>query len=363
MLYASSFKLLIIVMLLVVGGGLAFVPQLRDYGRVRADDQVQELQKQIDELNRLREMSASATKPLESELLNLTKKVETTRIQIRTAEAETVKLEKDIDAREDDLVESYQYLAVRVRSFYKLSRQFSPFLALLSSHSAAGLTRELSYRSAAAEQDKVAIVSLTEEILQLEEDKKSVEQRKVQLAALKVQFEKNAAFFDKEIKSAKAYQQELSSKISDLSKRQQEILAAKTGTFQTTVGDVPMADDPASRPDYNPGFSPAFAAFSFGAPHYKGMSQYGAYGRAKAGQSYEEILRAYYGGGIEIKDHNPDAQIVVEGYGSYSLEEYAKRIYEMPSSWGDKGGMEALKAQAIAARSYALARGGIDLRH
>jgi len=30
-----------------------------------------------------------------------------------------------------------------------------------------------------------------------------------------------------------------------------------------------MADDPASRPDYNPGFSPAFAAFSFGAPILK----------------------------------------------------------------------------------------------
>ena len=49
---------------------------------------------------------------------------------------------------------------------------------------------------------------------------------------------------------------------------------------------------------------------------------------------------------------------MVEGYGSFSLEEYAKRIYEMPGSWGDEGGMEALKAQAIAARSYALARGG-----
>jgi peptidoglycan hydrolase-like amidase len=88
------------------------------------------------------------------------------------------------------------------------------------------------------------------------------------------------------------------------------------------------------------------------------MSQYGALGRAKQGQNYEQILRAYYGSGIEIRDHNPDAQITVQGYGTYSLEEYAKRIYEMPGSWGDEGGMEALKAQAVAARSYALARGG-----
>jgi len=37
------------------------------------------------------------------------------------------------------------------------------------------------------------------------------------------------------------------------------------------------------------------------------------------------------------------------------IETYVKRIYEMPSSWGDNGGFEALKAQAVAARSYALA--------
>jgi peptidoglycan hydrolase-like amidase len=127
-------------------------------------------------------------------------------------------------------------------------------------------------------------------------------------------------------------------------------------SFQTTVGDVPLADDPNSRPDYNPGFSPAFAAFSFGAPHFKGLSQYGAFGRAKAGQGAEDILRAYYGGGIEIKkDYSTSINITVSGYGTVDIETYVKRIYEMPNSWGDSGGLEALKAQAVAARSYALA--------
>jgi peptidoglycan hydrolase CwlO-like protein len=349
----SIFKCLIITALLVSSYGI----WEGRYGDVGAVDQVQELQKQIDELSKMREMSEAATKPLESELVQVRKKLETTRIQIRTAEAETVKLEQDIETREDELVESYQYLAVRVRSLYKLSRQFSPFLSLLSAHSAAGLTRELSYRAAAAEQDKMVIIATTEEILKLEEDREAVVQRKEQLAALRVQFEKNAAFFDKEIKDAKAYQEVLAAKIAELSKRQQEILAAKTGTFQTTVGEVPMADDAASRPDFNPGFSPAFAAFSFGAPHFKGMSQYGAYGRAKSGQGVEEILRAYYGGGIEIKkDYDTGIQIRVEGHGTVDIETYTKRIYEVPNRWGDDGGMEALKAQAVAARSYALAR-------
>ena len=85
------------------------------------------------------------------------------------------------------------------------------------------------------------------------------------------------------------------------------------------------------------------------------MSQYGAYGRAKSGQNAEEILKAYYGG-IEIKkDYDPGKQISVQGYGRMDIETYVKRIYEVPNSWGDEGGFEALKAQAVAARSYALA--------
>ncbi|MBI2587189.1 hypothetical protein HYW29_00015 [Candidatus Amesbacteria bacterium] len=85
------------------------------------------------------------------------------------------------------------------------------------------------------------------------------------------------------------------------------------------------------------------------------MSQYGAFGRAKAGQSAEEILRAYYGGIGLDRTYRTDINITVQGYGTVDIETYVKRIYEMPGSWGDEGGMEALKAQAVAARSYALA--------
>jgi peptidoglycan hydrolase-like amidase len=343
--------IVIAILAVVAVGGYAFS------ARINAIDPVDELQQQIDELSHLKSLSEAATTPLEGQLADIQKKITNIGNQLKAAQAQTVKLEQDIDARQDKLAESYQYLSVRVRSFYMLSRHTSPLMTLLAADSAAGITRELMYRSAAAEQDKDAIVKTTQDLLQLEDDKKTLEQRKVQLAALSGQFAKNADFFSGEIKKAKDYQAQLSSKIAELSAKQKEILAQKSGTFQTTVGDVPLADDPASRPDYNPGFSPAYAVFSFGAPHFKGMSQYGALGRAKAGQSVEEILKAYYGGGIEIKkDYDTNIKIRVDGYGSYDLESYAKRIYEVPASWGDQGGMEALKAQAVAARSYALAR-------
>jgi peptidoglycan hydrolase-like amidase len=324
---------------------------------IHAETSVEDLQKQIEELQRLKEMSEAATAPLEKEVTNIQNRVNGIKRDLVAADAETQHLEGSIETRSLQLDAQYAYLAARVRSYYKLSRQYSPITTFLAAPSAAGLTRQLTYRTTAVDQDKSIITKTTQELIQLEEDKKALEARKAKLALLRSQFEGQASFFTGEIAKARDYQQNLAGQIADLSKRQQEILAAKTGTFQTTVGDVPPADDPASRPDYNPGFSPAFALFSFGAPHFKGMSQYGAYGRAKAGQSAEDILKAYYGGGIEIKkDYDTNIQINVDGYGSYSLEDYAKRIYEVPNGWGDNGGMAALRAQAVAARSYALAR-------
>ncbi len=321
-------------------------------------DPIEEIQQQIDELAHLKKLSEDATTPLEKELDNLQAKLDQTQKALDGAAVRLAKVEKDIDRREADFEDSYTLLAERASSYYKTMRTSSPLLIFFASKHASDLTKDLSYQLQIQNRDKDEIKKISEELMQLEKDKKQVEKDKITLAGLQVKYDEQAVFFDKEIKGARAYQADLSQQIAELSARQQEILAEKTGTFQTTVGDVPLADDPASRPDYNPGFSPAFAAFSFGAPHYKGLSQYGAFGRAKADQNYETILRAYYGGGIELKDVDVNTQISVDGYGSYSLEEYAKRIYEMPGSWGDEGGMEALKAQAVAARSYALARGG-----
>ena len=326
--------------------------------KVQAISDIEQLQQDIDKLEELRKLSENATAPLEKEVANLEARIDSAKAGIAKAKNQAQELATSIEKRENDLTYHYQIFANRVAQSYKRERTFNPLTLFLSSQSASQLTKDLAYQESARAQDDRLIRSLSEEIIQLNEDKKQLESDQVRLAALSEQLDVQADFFKGEITKAKAYQGELSGKIAALSAKQQAILSEKSGTFQTTVGDVPLADDPASRPDYNPGFSPAFAVFSFGAPHFKGMSQYGALGRAKSGQSYETILKAYYGSGIEIKDHNPDQQISVDGYGSYSLEEYTKRIYEVPNSWGDDGGMEALKAQAVAARSYVLARGG-----
>jgi peptidoglycan hydrolase-like amidase/peptidoglycan hydrolase CwlO-like protein len=320
-----------------------------------AEDEIDAIGKQIAELEKAKQMSEDATRPLEAELGKLDQKLADTQAAIQKAGDNIILLEQSIKKREDDFDTQYRLLSVNVESYYKRLRGPSPFYFLLSSQSASNLIKDISYQGSVADEEKKLIAKITQDLLSLEADKKKVELDKSRLAALQTQLDSQATFFRKEVKGAKEYQASLSKQIADLTAKQQALLAAKTGTFQTSVGDVPLADDPSSRPDYNPGFSPAFAAFSFGAPHFKGMSQYGAFGRAKSGQNYETILKAYYGD-VRIETVDSGSYRINTDQGTRDFEnDYMKGIAEMPSSWAGEGGMEALKAQAIAARSYALA--------
>lgn len=96
-----------------------------------------------------------------------------------------------------------------------------------------------------------------------------------------------------------------------------------------------------------------FTLAGSGTDHGLGMSQYGAKGAAQRGRSYRSILSHYYRG------------TGIGNVGAFSTnvhpnsEEYLVGVVEaeMNSSWP----MEALKAQAVAARSYAyINRGRLD---
>ena len=346
--------LLILVVLLSFFAGFRSVMAI-DCSNPENMNDVGQLEECKKDLQRSFDLSFAATTPLEAEIKKLGVKIVALQRGIDTAQAKLKTTEAGIKERSEKVSTQYLVLAIKIRGMYIRLRSEPLWASLLSSTSMGEARRELAYRQESNDKDKQLIVNLVQEIGTLEKDKITFEKQKEQLAKLQTELDKQNSFFLGEVKKAKAYQSDLSGKIAALSAKQAAILAEKQGTFSTTVGDVPLADDPASRPDYNPGFSPAFATFSFGAPHFKGMSQYGAYGRAKSGQNAEDILRAYYGG-IDIKkDYDPGKQIGVKGYGRMDIETYTKRIYEVPNTWGDDGGFEALKAQAVAARTYALA--------
>lgn len=345
----SPFPRLFVFCALVVVFVVVVVPQIR----VLAIDPVDEIQQQIDELEKLKKMSSEATKPLEKELAGLEQKVKNAQAGIVAAKQQAQTVSRDIAKREEDLAVQYTVFSNRIAASYRRSRTYSPFLLFLSSNTASQLTKDLAYQSSVQAQDNQLIRGISSEISQLQQDKQKLEQDQIRLAKLQSQLDSQAAFFRKEIAGAKAYQQELSGKIAALSAKQQAIINARSGTAITSVGEVPLADDFNASIGYKsqaPGNS--FAVFSFGGyTHRNGMSQYGANARAKEGQSVEDILKAYYPNATLKKDFAAMGSINVQGVGSISFEDqYLQGIYEMPSTWH----INALKAQAIAARTFAI---------
>lgn len=317
-------------------------------------DELEELGKKIQELQRAREMSVNATKPLQGSLNTLNAEIAALENRLDAIEADLLKKQNFIKKAELDLAVKQEKLETLVRQLYKQTYNLSliPYSIFLGKDLNAGVLFN-TYQQTLVDKDKREIIALALFITNLEKKKLALQTDFVRLGELRVQTDGEAEFFRKEIKGAQAYQSQLSIEIASLTARQQQLLAEKTGVFMTGVGEVPLADDPVSRPDYDPGFRPAFAAFSFGAPHRKGMSQYGAFGRAKDGQNYQDILRHYYGDiRLETLDMPGSIQTAL---GTRAFEEdYLKGIAEMPAKWGDQGGFEALKAQAVAARTYAL---------
>lgn len=312
-------------------------------------DEIEDLQKQINELSSAREQSIKATKPLEGQLDSLRRQLAQIQAKLDNLSASIKQKEKDLEIREEKAAQKQAVMETRVRNFYIRSFFASPLLVILSSGSSGDLFRELAFRQSAAKEDRNVIISVTEEIKDLLTQKEKLEKDKISMALLQAQVDKNADFIGGEVGKAKKYQAELSSKIVALSARQQQIISQRQASLNlpSSLGAGPLfcTDDR----NLNPGFSPAFAFFTFGIPHRVGMNQYGAYGRAKAGQTHEDILKAYFDNfNFESKPNN---NIKVQGYGEMPLEIYLLGIYEMPDSFP----MESLKAQAIAARSYALA--------
>lgn len=321
-------------------------------------DEISDLQDQINALSKARELSVNATKPLEGQLGALQRQLAQIQASIDNLSAGIVQKQKDLDVREEKLALQQALLAQRIKAYYVRSYLTDPLLVIFSSVGAGDLFRELSYRMTVAREDRQVIVSVTGEVLNLLTEKAKLEKDKVRLNGLQAEVDKNATFLGGEIRKAKAYQADLGKQIAQLSAKQQELLAAKLGSLNLPKSAYSMHGGCTDDRNVDPGFSPRFAMFTFGVPNRVGLNQFGAKGRAEAGQNAQTILQAYYNADYTT-GYNTGINIHVTGSNEYgqsfddnwNIEDYVKHLYEMPSGWP----MEALKAQAIAARSYALA--------
>lgn len=327
-------------------------------------DQLDDITKQISDLTSQLNSSVNATRPLESQLNSMQQQISSIKAQVANIDADVALKKQQIDDGNKDLVTKEQLLDQTIRDFYIKSTYNSPLTIFLSAASASNFTRVLAYQKAAEDQDKSIITNIALSITDLEQKKQALQDEESRLAVVKANLDDQASKLDTVIQGAKAYQASLSSQIADLSAKQQQLLAAKLGSLNIPLFAVSGGGCSSDLNPYkDPGFSGTkFGLFSYGVPNRVGLNQYGAFGRAQAGQNSDQILHAYYNfdgyqnySGITIRVNDSNAYDQGNIIWSGSLEEYMRRIYEVPNSWGDQGGMEALKAQAIAARSYVLA--------
>ena len=317
-------------------------------------DELEEIGKKLDDLKRALQMSIAATTPLEKNLGTLEKNLKEIQTKITVIEADIVTKEKEVTEGAGLLILAQELLGEKVREMYISSSQLNStkFLLLFGKNLTSTL-RQFGYQKKAIENDRDTIVKVVLYIKELEAKKNALEGEKSRLAVIKKETDTQAQFLAGEITGAKKYQKALSSQIAQLSSRQKDLLAQKLAglNLPTSLGAGPLycTDDR----KLDPGFSGAFAFFTYGIPHRVGMNQYGAYGRAKAGQNYRDILKAYFDG-ISFESGKENINIKIQGHGEKPLDEYLLGIYEMPESWP----LDALKAQAVAARSYALAYTG-----
>jgi len=256
--------------------------------------------------------------------------------QLENIKATIVTLGVQIQKGEETLTYQKQLLNERAKSYYKnISQNSLSLINLLMAENLSQSLHEFFYQKTVVDDDKNAIIKIVLYI-------KNLENEKTKLASLKVEVDRQSQIIAGEISTTKQ-------KIATLTAKQQQLIASRIASLNLSrsAGSAIVCVDDRT---LDPGFGTGFAFYTYGIPHRVGLNQYGAKGRADSGQNYETILRAYYNFD-ELKSVDTGTRIRVDGHGEYSLEDYVKRIYEMPADWN----MEALKAQAVAARSYVLA--------
>lgn len=297
--------------------------------------------------------SINATKPHIETLKKMEAGIASFQGRIQVLEVDLVKKAAAIALAEKDLNSVLALVSRRIAALYRRTQTYNPLMPFLTSTSVGSVLRAFAYQSVVIDGEKKSIAQTAVSIRDLETRKTELEKEKITLGGLKADLDNRAVSVRKLVAESVAYQAKLSSAIAALSAKQQSFLAAKLSglNLPTSLGAGPLycTDDR----KLDPGFSPAFAFFTFGIPHRVGMNQYGALGRAQKGDKYRDILNAYFDG-ISFEKKDPHMRIKVQGYGEMDLDQYMLGIYEIPGDWP----IEALKAQAVAARSYAVAYTG-----
>jgi peptidoglycan hydrolase-like amidase/predicted nucleic acid-binding Zn-ribbon protein len=226
------------------------------------------------------------------------------------------------------------------------------------------------------------IEKVNSEFTNLADSKEALENEKEELDAEKAELDDSYKLLaDEKAKLQNELQQQYSNQAlvtrsinglkTEMSDLQYQLLVVRQGGTNVNPSSVPSGGDYWGSLEGFKASAPSgyFGVFSIGAyTNRNGLSQWGAKARAENGQSYTEILNDYYPSAdlgnfntdnisVTVKFCDKDSsgntvcdRCINERKVTYTFDEYLYRLGEMPESWN----INALKAQAIAARTYAL---------
>jgi len=306
--------------------------------------------------------------------------------QINLLDAEISKLQAEISKKDKEIEEKLKSIDEKQRllnekkgsldivssDLYMRSR-YNEGQFLFSFSSLDQVLRSLFVKKSTITTLKEEIEKITGEFQSLVDIKASLEKEKEELdkqkkdlddsyALIKQEKSRVQAELNKQIAEKGKVTRTINGLTTELSDLQYQLLVTRQGGTYVDPNAVPASGERITTLQGFKESAPAgsFGVFSIGAyTHRNGMSQWGAKARANAGQNYQQILSAYYPGKvlrtgtvvINGQTQNIMTNISTTTYGTLNFEDdYLLRLNEVPESWP----MEVLKAQAIAARTYAV---------
>jgi len=365
------FKLFSVLTVLSIVSGPLFPIQFPAYSQDEITEYQSELEEKTAEIAEKEKILAETRKEIErisESKASVSEKIAMIDAKLYQTKTRLDKSQAIIDEKASQLAEKEKILLEKKNAADQVSRQIykssrmSIVETILSQEGTDSLLRAFNYKKYALSSHINSMRKIAGEYSYLQEQQKLLEREKAVILAEKEALDQSRKSYEKE---RERIQWEMNNKISakdqlkhdiaklndDVSELQEAIMEIKSGYMVTSVGSVPSDSDSNSSYEGFKQNAPAgyFGVFTFGAyTHRKGMSQYGALGRAQSGQNYRQILSAYYGKEPATIDTSGD--ISVTGYGDMDFEtEYLYGVSEMSASWD----MEVLKAQAVASRSYA----------
>lgn len=352
-------------------------------------NEVDELEDQIEDINDEINSQKSVLSQIEkkiSEISNskysLSEKVNLLNNEIKSIQEDIDKKDSEIDKKLKEIEDKQKILSDRkelldtVSADLYIQTRYSGEEFFLDYDSFDTLLKNIFIKRSAVSILQEEIAKLSNEYTSLADLKSSLEKEKKDLDAQKEDLDESydllvaernkvQAELNKQYSTKSQVTSRISKLNSQVSQLQEALVLARAGGTSVNPDSVPNSGDyysslagfKASAP------SGSFAVFSIGAyTHRNGMSQWGARARADAGQTYTQILNAYYFGkkirtnGTVINKTTGASEAIMTKiktttYGTLNFEDdYLLRLGEVPESWP----MEVLKAQAIAARTYAI---------